>query len=103
MTYPSSATYNGTWKANKRHGRGTYTQPNGDAYTGAWLGGVKHGAGRYRHAGKTRGRGRTASSSPPRSTADGSSFFGKFPGATTSTRRRRPRRRAETEAVSSPG
>jgi hypothetical protein len=41
------ATYEGGFKAGKKHGRGVKTWPTGDRYEGAFVDGVKEGQGKY--------------------------------------------------------
>jgi len=40
-------TYDGDWKDNKRHGKGTITWADGSKYVGEWKNGWKHGKGTY--------------------------------------------------------
>jgi hypothetical protein len=47
MTYPNGASYTGEWRANQRHGQGTYRYPNGDLYCGQWARDIKSGPGSY--------------------------------------------------------
>lgn len=48
---PDGSVYSGQWKADKRHGQGTYVYAKtGDAYTGEWANDRKHGKGTYTYA-----------------------------------------------------
>ena len=40
-------TYDGDWKDNKRHGKGTFTWADGSKYVGEWKNGLKQGKGTY--------------------------------------------------------
>ncbi|GBG25695.1 Phosphatidylinositol 4-phosphate 5-kinase 5 [Hondaea fermentalgiana] len=44
-TYPSGNVYEGQWKRNKRHGRGTLTWTDGTTYTGDWRHNKQEGFG----------------------------------------------------------
>lgn len=41
--------YEGEWKNDKRHGRGTYRYTNGDVYIGEWSADMRHGKGEYHY------------------------------------------------------
>ena len=43
--FDSGAIYDGGWRENKFHGKGTYTYPSGDEYYGDRVDGKKHGTG----------------------------------------------------------
>ena len=68
MTGPDGHRYEGEWRNDRRHGRGTCTWPNGTRYEGKWRSGRHHGQGskewpdgdRYKggwRVGKRHGRG----------------------------------------------
>uniref|UniRef100_A0A061SQ16 MORN repeat-containing protein 3 n=1 Tax=Tetraselmis sp. GSL018 TaxID=582737 RepID=A0A061SQ16_9CHLO len=43
--WPTGEQYTGSWKDNKRHGKGTVIYKNGDKYEGDWENGLRHGLG----------------------------------------------------------
>lgn len=46
-TFPSGATYSGTFKENLRHGKGFWSHPKGEMYEGEYEHNKKHGLGVY--------------------------------------------------------
>lgn len=46
-TWADGAHYEGEWKDDKRHGKGTYTAANGNTYAGDWENDVRHGQGTF--------------------------------------------------------
>lgn len=44
LSYRNGETYEGNWKADTAHGKGTLTYAGGDKYVGSWEEGKKHGA-----------------------------------------------------------
>ena len=42
--------FQGQFKEDRRHGRGTCIYPDGSRYTGEWQAGAVHGEGRFEHA-----------------------------------------------------
>lgn len=52
-TYKNGDVYEGTWKADKRHGKGKMTyKRDGDFYDGEWKDGQRHGEGVFRFLAK---------------------------------------------------
>eukprot|EP01002_Notosolenus_urceolatus_P014983 NODE_704_length_1847_cov_169.920467_g573_i0.p1 GENE.NODE_704_length_1847_cov_169.920467_g573_i0~~NODE_704_length_1847_cov_169.920467_g573_i0.p1 ORF type:complete len:579 (-),score=251.58 NODE_704_length_1847_cov_169.920467_g573_i0:111-1598(-) len=49
-TFQSGATYEGTWKGTKRHGKGVWKHPEGDQYEGQYADNKEHGWGVYTYA-----------------------------------------------------
>lgn len=47
-TFPSGATYKGTFRGNLRHGKGYWAHPNGEQYEGEYVENKKDGLGVYR-------------------------------------------------------
>ncbi len=45
--YANGDTYDGEWKAGKKHGQGSYTWADGERYEGQWDNGTKSGLGAY--------------------------------------------------------
>ena len=45
--YANGDTYDGEWKAGKKHGQGSYTWADGERYEGQWDNGTKSGLGTY--------------------------------------------------------
>ncbi|KAL7534495.1 hypothetical protein ACHAXR_005913 [Thalassiosira sp. AJA248-18] len=45
MAYASGDCYNGEWKDDEEHGKGTMAWTNGDVYEGKWKDGLRHGTG----------------------------------------------------------
>lgn len=45
MQYRNGERYEGTWKDDTAHGKGTLTYAGGDRYVGEWCEGKKHGTG----------------------------------------------------------
>ena len=41
--YQNGCIYDGTWKANRRYGEGTFTWPSGTVYKGAYKDDRRHG------------------------------------------------------------
>eukprot|EP00662_Eupelagonemidae_sp_cell21_P014936 gene14936-24879_t len=37
MVYANGGRYFGSWRFDKRNGKGRYTYPNGDTYSGPWV------------------------------------------------------------------
>lgn len=46
-TYANGNVYDGTWKKNMKHGKGTFKCVNGDKYIGDWVDDQMHGKGTY--------------------------------------------------------
>ncbi len=55
--YVNGERYEGQWKDDKAHGKGTLTYIHGDRYVGEWAEAMKHGAPRHAR-GVTRRRAR---------------------------------------------
>ena len=45
--HPNGEKYDGEWKDNMKHGKGTYFYASGASYTGDWQDDVMHGKGIY--------------------------------------------------------
>lgn len=45
MYWPGGEQYKGSWKNNKRHGKGALVYKNGTKYEGDWEEGMRHGMG----------------------------------------------------------
>jgi hypothetical protein len=50
MRYSDGAVYEGEWKADDRHGRGTMRYADGDVYEGEWKADAHEGRGSLRSA-----------------------------------------------------
>lgn len=46
MIWPDGKQYEGDWKNNQMHGKGTFKWPDGRVYVGEYLEDKKHGFGR---------------------------------------------------------
>jgi len=48
---PNRSLYDGEWKVNKKHGKGTVKRPDGSmAYDGEWKDGLMHGNGTHNYS-----------------------------------------------------
>ena len=48
--YPDGSIYEGEWFEDKKHGQGKYTYPNNDTYEGQWANDMRDGEGTYTYA-----------------------------------------------------
>ena len=47
MNWDDGCKYDGDWKDDVRHGKGTFEYTNGDKYEGDWADDIQHGKGTY--------------------------------------------------------
>ena len=52
--YANGCTYDGAWRANRRHGQGTFKWPSGTTYTGEFRNDRRHGHGKIIYADGTK-------------------------------------------------
>ena len=53
-TYQNGCQYDGMWRSNRRHGKGTFKWPSGSSYTGEFRNDKRHGQGQIMYADGTK-------------------------------------------------
>ena len=51
--YANGCFYDGNWKANRKHGQGTFKWPSGAIFTGEFKDDKRHGEGKFTYADKS--------------------------------------------------